>query len=38
MALRISKGPIQVLGDAGVEMQETGATMLAEALKEAGQA
>ena len=31
------RGPIYVFGDAGVEMQETGATTLVEALKEAGQ-
>jgi len=32
------KGPVYVFGDAGVEMQETEATTLAEALKEASQA
>ena len=31
------RGPIYVFGDAGVEMKETGATTLVEALKEAGQ-
>jgi hypothetical protein len=28
------RGPVYVFGDAGVEMQETGATTLVEALKE----
>lgn len=32
------KGPVYVFGDAGVEMRETGATTLAEALAEASQA
>ena len=39
--LRLSlegKGPACVFGDEGVEMKETGATMLVGALKEAGQA
>ena len=31
------RGPVYVFGDAGVEMQETGATTLAEALEEASQ-
>jgi predicted Fe-Mo cluster-binding NifX family protein len=31
------KGSVYVFSDAGVEMQETGATTLAEALEEAGQ-
>jgi predicted Fe-Mo cluster-binding NifX family protein len=31
------KGPVYVFGDAGVEMQETEATTLAEVLKEASQ-